>query len=241
MCSRAPAAAASRRSRSTIETSASAACPRSPSRVETTPSCITPPSARPGSSQCSAIGRPRSEAYSNARRASVPPNDRVAVVAEGDDPGVAQLRQLRQLRPRAAARHRADAQHPRRTAARRLLHLRDHRRPVHRGLRVRHRADRREAAARSRRHARRHRLLVLLARLAQVRVQVDEARRDDPPRRLQHGRPRAVDVRPQRRDPAVADQHVERRIDAAARVDHASAADQQVAAHVATPTPCVSR
>src|SRR5437773_2447920 len=57
--------------------------------------------------------------------------------------------------------------------------LRDKSGRVDRGLGVRHRADRREPAAQRGLRAGRDRLRLLEARLAEVRVQIDEAARDE--------------------------------------------------------------
>ena len=109
--------------------------------------------------------------------------DRRPVVGEADDARVGQLAQRRQLLPRPPDRDRAVGQQlDRRPGG-------DGGRPdpgqdarlVERRGRVRHRADRREAAMGRRGQPGRDGLGVLVAGLAQVRVEVDEPGRDDDP------------------------------------------------------------
>ena len=166
-----------------------------------------------------------------------PPRDgrvghRVAVVRNGHRARIAQARELGQVAAGAADRDAGDRQHPRVGSGRRVEHAGDQHRRINRRRRVGHRADRREAAARRGPRAGRDRLLVLLAGLAQVHVQVDEAGSDDESRRVQHGR--AVgrfQAGPGFGDAPVAEQQVERRVDAVAGVDQAAAADQDRCRH----------
>ena len=70
---------------------------------------------------------------------------------------------------------------------------------------------------------------MLLPGRAQVHVRVDEAGEQVPARAVDHlapSAPRATGA--ELGDLAAADQHVERLVDAAARVEHVGAADQQV-------------
>jgi hypothetical protein len=107
--------------------------------------------------------------------------DRRAVVAEPDDPGVRQLAQCRERLAGSTRRDRAPGEraHRRPGLRRGGCHLRQHGRIVEGRRRVRHRADRREPAVSGRRQAAGHGLRVLVARLAEVRMEVDEARGND--------------------------------------------------------------
>ena len=97
--------------------------------------------------------------------------------------------------------------------------------------RVRHRADRREAAVRRRRQPRRDRLGVLVAGLAQVRVEVDEAGRDDDPAGVDAVGVGAVQPGDRLEDP-VADDDLARALAARRRVDQPGAADLEIRAFV---------
>src|SRR5262249_52084157 len=96
------------------------------------------------------------------------------------------------------------------------------------GLGVGHAADRREAAGRGRSRARRDRFLVLVTRLAQVHVHVDESRTHplagcvDFRRALRRREP-AADAR----DLAVLDQHVLDGIDRPCGIDHPAPTDDE--------------
>ena len=106
--------------------------------------------------------------------------DGVAVVAEADAACVRQLAHLRELLTGAALRHCADRQHAHEAGLPRSLHdVVDGAAIVHRRLGVGHGADGSEAAARRRPSAGLDGLLVLEAGIAQVRVEVDEPRRND--------------------------------------------------------------
>ena len=108
-------------------------------------------------------------------------------------PGVGQLAERGQLLPCPPERHRADARAARPATRRPTAAARTPARTPgssRAGRRVRHRADRREPAVRRRREPARDRLGILVARLAQVGVEVDEPGRDDDP-----VRPDAVGVR----------------------------------------------
>ena len=112
--------------------------------------------------------------------------DRGAVVAEPDGTGVTQLAERGQRLAPAAEGHRAVGQElDRRAGGRRgRENPAEDARVVDRRARVGHDADRREAAVGCRRKAGRDRFRVLEAGLAKVGVEVDEARRDDHPVRL---------------------------------------------------------
>jgi hypothetical protein len=101
------------------------------------------------------------------------------------------------------------------------------------GVRVGHGADRREAAGRGRGEAGVDRLRVLAPRLAQVRVQVDEAGAHEQAGRVEHLRIGAARVQPlaDALDETVAQENVPAGVDARGRVDQPAAAKEQPAAH----------
>ena len=109
--------------------------------------------------------------------------DRRPVVREPDDAGIGQLAERGQPLPSPADRHGPVRQQLDRRPGGdgRGADAREHSRLVEGGCRVRHRADRREAAVRRRGQPRRDGLGVLVAGFAQVGVEVDEAGRDDDP------------------------------------------------------------
>ncbi len=148
--------------------------------------------------------------------------DRPAVVGERDAAGgllLAELGELLALRPE---RDRADRIHARQLRFGRLLEdeLRDPGVVVDR-VGVRHARDRRESAGDRRRRAGGDRLLVLLPRLAQVHVDVDEARGHDPAARHFEDLG-ALDrqVLADARDHAVLDQDIELAVPAIDGIDH---------------------
>ena len=103
-----------------------------------------------------------------------------AVVREAHDTGVAELTERRKLIAPAPGSHRAVGEELDRRAGggRRAADSGQHARLVERRVGVGHGADRREPAMGRRREPARDRLGVLVAGLAQVHVQVDEAGRD---------------------------------------------------------------
>ncbi len=109
--------------------------------------------------------------------------DRRPVVREADDPRVRQLPEGRETFPSPSGRDRPDRQQLDRRPGGHGggSNRRQHARLIQRRRRVRHRADRREPAVRRRRQPARDGLGILVAGLAQVRVQVREPGRDDDP------------------------------------------------------------
>ena len=107
--------------------------------------------------------------------------DRPAIVRERDAAGGLLLAELRQLLAFRADRHRADRIDAGEVRLGRLLddELRDAGVVVDR-IGVRHARDRGESAGDRRGRAAGDRLLVLLSRLAEVHVDVDQSGRDDP-------------------------------------------------------------
>ena len=141
-------------------------------------------------------------------------------------PACLQLGDVGELLALLAARHGADRIHARQVRLGRLLQdvLGDAGVVVHRAG-VRHAGDGREAAGDGRGRARRDRLLVLLPRLAQVHVHVDEPGTDDEARA--ESRRRAVSgvgrqIAADARDAIAVDQHVERAVAAVGRIDDAA-------------------
>ena len=155
--------------------------------------------------------------------------DGLAVVGDGDDAlglhraDLGELDALEALRD-GADREDADERRSPGCAGRRT-------RPSARrratGMRVRHRADGREAARGRGARAGRDRLLVLEARLAEVRVQVDEARRDDEARGVDDLGPlrRAIFSSTFATTPSL-QEDVERLVEVARRVDDAAAPEE---------------
>ena len=96
------------------------------------------------------------------------------------------------------------------------------------GTGVRHARDRREAAGDRRRGAGRDRFLVLLSRLAQVHVHVDQTRDRRRARSACRRRRRRVDgqIAADPRDAVAVDQHVEHAVAAVRRIDDAPAFQQ---------------
>ena len=153
----------------------------------------------------------------------------LAVVREGDAARLGELRQLGQLLAQETARDGADRVDTRRAFVLRLGEdVVGDGAVVVDGARVRHTRDRREAAGRRRARARRDGLLVLMAGLAQVDVDVDEARADDLARGVHDLRPRGHrQARPDALDLAVGDQHVLHAVRGVRRVDDAAARDDE--------------
>lgn len=149
---------------------------------------------------------------------------RMPIVGHRDTAGLAKLRNVGQLLALLPARDRADRIDPRQPGLGRLLEdeARDAGVVVHR-IRVGHARDGGEPARDRRVDTRGHRFLVLLPRLAQVHVHVDEARADDEPGRQCHDLTtvgeahRQVGLDP--RDPIAIDEHVERTVETVGRID----------------------
>ena len=154
---------------------------------------------------------------------------RPPIVGDRDAAGVLELGDVGQLLALLPARHRADRIDAREVGLGRLLQdvLGDAGVVVHR-IGVRHAGDGGEAAGHRRGRAGRDRLLVLLARLAQVHVHVDQARaHDERAGDLDDGRPgvdRQIAADPG--DPIAVDQHVEHAVPAVRRIDDPPALQQ---------------
>ena len=161
-------------------------------------------------------------------------HDRAPVVAHRDRARADHLAELRERLALLPDRDRADRMHARRGDATRLPDDEaDRRLIVGDGLRVRHRADRGEAARGRRARARRDRLDILAARLAQMTVHVDESRRDVRARAVEDLRAiRSSEAAADRLDEPVAQEHVGDFVAPRRRIDHVPAGEEQVA-HVA--------
>ena len=164
--------------------------------------------------------------------------DGVAVVGERDDAGLRQLAGGREFLAGAVARDAAERQHAHGCV---LLGLAQHGldggAAVQRRVRVGHRTDRGEAAARGGGRAAGDRLLVLEAGLAQVDVQIHEAGRHHQPRRVDAVRldHRVALVRPDAGDSPVDDHDVGDAVAPEGGVDHAAVVDGERAHRVASP------
>src|SRR5262245_45846960 len=175
-----------------------------------------------------------------------PAAHRPPIVGEGDRAGLGQFHHLGQLAPLLAARDRRDGPYPRRSLLRAVTYSIKQRRRVEDGIGVGHAANRREAAARRRPRASGDRLLALVARLAQVRVEVHEARRDDPAsRRLDHTRvtPLGGERRAEanRRHPLALDQRRAWAVESLAGIEDATGAQEQELSHAPTVPPVRAR
>ena len=115
------------------------------------------------------------------------------------------------------------------TSAGRLTNERaQHSRGIDDRLGVRHREDRAVPTRGSRASPRRDRLLVLAAGSPQVHVRVDERRREDEPRAVDHLVRVLREVRPELPDDTVVDLDVHRRVEPLDRIEHARPTDDQV-------------
>ena len=153
--------------------------PGSPRRLDHSPSCMAPPWAMASSSQCWARITSRSDAYSIARRirrASCTPRPSSVKSRTPERGHLAHRRQLLALPADGDGAGDVDVAQRR---APEVEHLVDHRRRVDGRRGVGHGHERGVAAERCRPAAGLDGLRLLLARLAQVAVEVDEARRHD--------------------------------------------------------------
>ena len=163
--------------------------------------------------------------------------DRLAVVGDRDDSLRLHRADLGELDALEALRDGADREDTDDAGLAGASHdERDGRRVVRDGVRVRHRADGREAAGGRGARAARDRLLVLEAGLPEVRVQVHEPRGDDEARRLDDFGALGGDLLVHLRDHAVLQQDVERLVEVARGVDDAPAPEEdRLAAHSSSP------
>ena len=180
MCSRPPVISARRMSRATMMSSAAAGMPARPSRIDSNPSFITPPTVSSGTWQCCMITRSNILAYSSARRISAaeatgaPSSVKATAPPATSWPSSASSSPLR---PLLTAPTGIDVGLPR------PLRLEDDelggRLGVDRRHGVGHAGDRGHAAGQGGARAGGDRLVLLVARLAEVDVDVDQARADD--------------------------------------------------------------
>ncbi len=158
-----------------------------------------------------------------------PGSDRCAVVREADDPGVGQLAERGQGLAGPVCAHRPVRQHRdgRPGRGRRGSNALHHARLVRGRRRVGHRADHGEAAMGGSGLAGRHRFGVLVAGLAQVGVEVDEAGGHDDPAVADAGP--LVALQPvDRAQDAVLDDDLAGSLPAARRVDEPGPAELEV-------------
>ena len=150
----------------------------------------------------------------------------LTVIADAHAARGTKIGQLRQLFPFQGPAHRTDRIHPARAIPRRLGD--DHLRYgplVVRGKGVGHRADSGVAARYGCASSGGDGLLVLLPRLAQVRVQIDESRDDDEARGIDHFSSLSKFF-PDFRDLAIFDEDVDFGVEALARIDNATVVNQ---------------
>ena len=143
-------------------------------------------------------------------------------------PAALLLAELGELLALRSDRHRADGIDARELCLGRLLEdeLRDAGVVVDR-IRVRHARHGGESASDGRGRAGRDRFLVLLPRLAQVHVDVDEARRDHPSaREVENLGALGRQVPADALDHTVHNQHIEFAVPAVRRIDHAAVLQQ---------------
>ena len=181
MCSRPPVISARRMSRATMMSSAAAGMPPRPSRIDSNPSFITPPTVSSGTWQCCMITRSNILAYCERPAHQRGRGDRRPVVGEGDRAAGDELAELGQLLPLASLADGADGID---VGLPRPLGLEDDELGGRLGV------DRRACVlgmqatevtppARAALGAGGDRLVLLVARLAEVDVDVDQARADD--------------------------------------------------------------
>jgi len=168
---------ASSRSRATATSSAMPGMPRRPRRVETAPSCMWPARLRRGFLGVGDQGEAEILSILERPTHDLRVGDRRTVVGDGDGTGVTQLAQRGEDLAFACGGDRAGREHaaePLLLAA--LEHEGDELTVVDGRLRVGHRHDGGKASGGGGPRARGDVFLVLLARLAEMDVQVDEAR-----------------------------------------------------------------
>ena len=156
--------------------------------------------------------------------------DGVAVVRNRNRAGILEGRQFSQLPTLTTLAHRADRQYSAIDILSPLQHTIDDRRRIHCWFRVGHRADRGESTPRSRSGSRSNRLFMFLPRFSQVRVEIDEPRRNHQSRGShQHGSIRSSEIRSNLGDPPIDNQHVKPFIKPGSRINHTPAMDQDAA------------
>ena len=154
-------------------------------------------------------------------------------------PGAHELAELRELLPLLRERDGADGIHPRLPRPLRLAHDEaDGRLVVGHRIGVRHRAHRAEAAGGGGHRAGGHRLQILLARLPQVHVEVDEAGGHHLPGRVEHvGAVGPAEILAQRLDLAVLQEEVGHLVGVARGIEDPPAADENRPHRSVSPPP----
>ena len=222
---RAPVRRHSSMSRWTISSSATAGQPGRPSSLQHWPSCITAPVRQ--AADLAVLGEDDVETERVLHRPAHQQRvlHAVAVVGEEAHPGVGELGERRQLLARPADRDAAGRQHLAQPGRLTLgPHEVDDATRVLGRVGVRHRHDGRVATERGGPGPGLDRLGLLLARLAQVGVEVDEPRRHDAAAGIEH-RVGVAEVGSDGDDLAVVDEDVG---DSLPRlVQHSTAADQR--------------
>ena len=159
--------------------------------------------------------------------------NRLAVVRNRNDTGLlhpANLRHLLAFKALADRAHRIDMN----AAALPLRLLQDiarHGSIVVDRVGIRHAAHAREAAARSSLRAGNQVFLIFLARIAQMAVHIDKARRNDAAFRFDHLRAIGREILPDGSNLSVFNKHVRNPVDSVFRIDHTAAADKHRTTH----------
>ena len=235
-CSRAPGtsrttSARIARSRATAASSAAAGQPRSPSTVATNPSFASAPcgqASHPRHARRSAARAPRHtrarSGTSSAVATGAPSSVKPTTPASASSPSAARVS------PARPALIGAPREQPDRRArrGRRATDCVEDGGIVESRRRVRHRADRREPAVRGRCKTGGDRLGVLVARLAQMDVKVDEPRRDDHASLVDRRPPRRALEPGQRLEDAVGDDDLARTLATRRRIDKPRPRDLEV-------------
>ena len=174
-------------SRATIADSAEEGWARMPARVETAPSFMAPPADSVRSSQCCTMVEIERARVLHRPAHQLGVHHRLAVVGDGHAARFLELPHLGQLlaaEPPGDGADRVDPHHARRSRA--VDDELGHRAAVVGRRGVRHRADGGEPARRRGARPGGDVLFVLLPRLAQVGVQIDEARHHPLPAHVDH-------------------------------------------------------
>ena len=180
MCSRPRVISASRMSRATMMSSAASGMPARPSRIDSKPSFMTPPTVSSGTWQCCMITRSNILEYSRARRIRAAEATGAAVVGERHGTTGHKLAKTRQFLALAALAHRAHGIDIGLASALALEHDKLGRGlAVDGGNRVGHAGHRGHSARQGGRGTRGDGFILLVAGLAQVDVNVDQAGADD--------------------------------------------------------------
>ena len=182
-------------------------------------------------------GSPKRRACSNARRRSAPSASHLPSSETATAPAIC-ISPNSASSPPACPRVTAPIGYSRGPAAPRAFDTRysEIARLSLTGSGVGHRAHGREPARRRRFQARRDRLRLLASRLAQVRVEVDEARENEEPRRVEDLRAVGGEMRSDFDDHAVPEEEIEGSVPAGGGIHEPPARHEQRPAHAVSPS-----